>query len=95
MLFHILGIIFIIMVAFFLGCIWQNHQINKRMNALTSEINHFILYSEHLDESLAEGSLHTLSNQIRQLEAQLLHERRAAICAKKISQNLRKTWLIK
>ena len=79
MLFHILGIIFIILVAFFLGCIWQNHQINKRMNALTSEINHFILYSEHLDESLAEGSLHTLSNQIRQLEAQLLHERRAAI----------------
>lgn len=79
MLFHILGIIFIIMAAFLLGCICQDYRITRQMNALTSEINHFILYSEHLDESLKEGSLCTLSNQIRQLEAQLLHERKSAI----------------
>lgn len=47
----------------------------KRLSTLTEEINHFLLYGEHPEETLEEGPLANLTNQIRKLEEQLLYER--------------------
>lgn len=76
MVIEILFAILMTIVTFFIGRGYQKHHTETKMNQLTEEINHFILYSEHLNESLDESVLSNLANQIRQLEAQLLLERK-------------------
>lgn len=48
----------------------------RRFRTLGQQIEHFLLYSENpLSETLDEGSLANLNNQISRLEQQLLHQR--------------------
>lgn len=49
--------------------------LRKQIQTLSEEIDHFLLYREAHPETLKEGLLSNLTNQIRKLEAQLLYEK--------------------
>lgn len=64
----ILSVLFLLLT----GYIFYLH---KQIQKLTEEINHFLLYQESHPETLKEGLLYNLTNQIRKLEEQLLYEK--------------------
>lgn len=75
--------IYIIIVSAGLLCcgflLWRQRQWKKRLDRLTAQIEHFILYpNEPLRESLSEGSVTNLYNQIIGLEQMLLLEQSKA-----------------
>lgn len=49
--------------------------LRKQIQTLSEEIDHFLLYREAPPETLKEGLLSNLTNQIRKLETQLLYEK--------------------
>ena len=49
--------------------------LRRQMRKLTEEIDHFLLYPDSRPETLKEGLVYNLTNQIRKLEAQLLYEK--------------------
>lgn len=49
--------------------------LRKQIQTLSEEIDHFLLYREAHPETLKEGPLSNLTNQIRKLETQLLYEK--------------------
>lgn len=62
----------------FAGMVSVRHEIKlkRQMEELTEEISHFLLYPEKTgEESLGEGEIHNLTNQIIHMENQLLHEK--------------------
>ena len=59
--------------------LWRQRRWKKQLDRLTAQIEHFILYSrEQLRESLSEGSVTNLYNQIARLEQMLLLEQSKA-----------------
>ena len=76
-------LIYIIIAAAGLLCccvlLWRQRRWKKRLDRLTAQIEHFILYpKEQLQETLSEGSVTNLYNQIVQLEQMLLLEQSKA-----------------
>ena len=62
----------------FMGAAGFAHErkIKKQAEELTEEIGHFLLYPEKAgEESLEEGEIYNLMNQIIRMEKQLLHEK--------------------
>lgn len=66
------------LIAFTVGIAYEKKKAEKKMEELTEEINHFLLYFEYPEESLKEGFIYNLANQVRKLETQLLHEQNSA-----------------
>lgn len=61
------------------GALLARRRRRRRMDRLTAQIEHFLLYMrEPLEESLSEGSAINLRNQISRLEQSLLLQREAA-----------------
>lgn len=54
---------------------WKNARLEKKLSELTEEIHDFLLYSTIREESLEEGAIYNVINQVRKLEAQLLYEK--------------------
>lgn len=62
--------------------VWRERQKRKtaeaRMEKLSQDINHFVIYQDNpLEETLEEGALYNLYNQIAKLETQYLYSIRA------------------
>lgn len=75
--------VYIIIAAAGLLCfgilLWRQRRWKKQLDRLTAQIEHFILYpQELLRESLSEGSVTNLYNQIAKLEQMLLLEQSKA-----------------
>lgn len=69
-------LLFIILLSTgFLFLTYYVFHLRKQIQKLTEEINRFLLYPDARPETLKEGLLYNLTNQIRKLEAQLLYEK--------------------
>ena len=69
-------LLFIILLSTgFLFLTYYVFHLRKQIRKLTEEINRFLLYPDARPETLKEGLLYNLTNQIRKLEAQLLYEK--------------------
>lgn len=64
-----------ICILILIGYIWRS---NRTASLLTKEIDHFLLYAKAPGETLEEGCYANLTNMIRRLESQLLHDQKQA-----------------